>query len=88
MWVHAERGGLNGRRRSRVGPRLLLLVRADGFRRAVDDSAEHLGVPGARLVLTASPDIAASSDEGQRDNDDEDGQKTGAEAGPMEIDEG
>ena len=45
-------------------------------------------MPGARLALTASPDVAASSDEGQRDDDGEDGRKTGAEASPMEIDEG
>ena len=32
-------GGLNGRRRSRIGPRLLLLIGADGFRGAVDDGA-------------------------------------------------
>ena len=61
---------------------------ADGLRCAMDDGAEHFGVPGARLALTASPDVTASGDEGQRDDDSEDGGKAGAEASSMEIDEG
>ena len=65
--------GLNGRRRSRIGPRLLLLVGADCLRGAVDDSAEHFCVAGVRLALMASPNVAAPGNEGQRDDDGKDG---------------
>ena len=52
-------GGLNGRRRSRVSPRLLLLVGADGFGGTVDDGAQDLRVSGPGLALATSPDVTS-----------------------------
>ena len=65
----------------------MLLVGADRLGSAVDDSADHFRVSGARLALTAPPNIAAPDDEAQGDDDGKDGGKTGAETGPMEVDE-
>ena len=42
---------------------------------------------GARLVLTAPPNVVAPDNEAQGDDDSEDGGKTGAETGPMEVNE-
>ena len=66
----------------------MLLVGADCPGSAVDDSAEHFRVSGARLAVAATPDVAAPGDEAQGDEDGENGGKTGAETGPMEVNEG
>ena len=65
-----------------------MLVGADRFRGAVDDSAEQLCVSGVRLARNAPPDVAAPGDEAQGDEDEEDGGEASAEAGPVEVDKG
>ena len=81
-------GGLNGRSRSRVRTGLLVSSSADCFCHAMDDGVEELDVSRARLPLAAAPDIAEPCDERKGDNDGEDRRETGAEACPMQVDEG